>query len=98
MVVLLIASELNIFRWYFDRNWPLLGKDSGFLTFGIIVIILGVSTLGNLNQEATNQKSLGLAFWRVVIAAGIIGIVVGFVNIIAVCSSKLISILLALAN
>ena len=48
------------------------------------MVILGVSILGNLNKEATSQESLGLAFWRIVIASGIIVIVVGAANIVLV--------------
>jgi len=48
------------------------------------MVILGVSILGNLNKEATSQESLGLAFWRIVIASGVIVIVVGAANIVLV--------------
>lgn len=51
---------------------------------GITMILLGNAILGNLNKEATSQESLGLAFWRIVIASGIVVIVMGFVNIFAV--------------
>jgi hypothetical protein len=49
------------------------------------MIILGNNILGNLNKEATSQKSLGLPFWRVVIGAGIIVFALGFLNIAVVC-------------
>jgi hypothetical protein len=78
------VSELNIFCGYFNRNWPLLGQNSGFVTLGMTMVILGVSILGNLNKQATSQESLGLAFWRIVIASGIIVIVVGAANIVLV--------------
>ena len=52
------------------------------------MLLLGNSILGNLNKQATSQKSLGLAFWRVVIAAGIVVIVMGTVNIFAVGFAK----------
>jgi len=80
--IFLIVSELNIFSGYFKRNWPLVGPDAGFVTLGVTMIILGVSILGNLNKEATSQESLGLAFWRIVIASGVIVIVVGAANIV----------------
>jgi hypothetical protein len=48
------------------------------------MLVLGNNTLGNLNKEATSQKSLGLALWRLVIGSGIVVFVFGFVNIIAV--------------
>jgi len=51
---------------------------------GVTMILLGNAILGNLNKEATSQASLGLAFWRVVIASGIVVIVMGFVNLFSV--------------
>lgn len=48
------------------------------------MIVLGNNILGNLNKEATSQKSLGLPFWRVVIGSGIVVFSLGFLNIIAV--------------
>ncbi|KAI9815048.1 MAG: hypothetical protein M1827_002891 [Pycnora praestabilis] len=79
----LIVSELPLFRSYYARNWPLLSPSSGFVTLGIGMIFVGVSILGNLNKAATSEKSLGLAFWRIVISSGIIVIVLGVLNIIA---------------
>lgn len=51
---------------------------------GFALVFLGNGVLGNMNKVATSQESLGLAFWRVVIAAGIIALVMGPVNILAV--------------
>jgi hypothetical protein len=51
---------------------------------GVTMTLLGNAILGNLNKEATSQESLGLAFWRIVIASGIVVIVMGVVNIFAV--------------
>jgi len=48
------------------------------------MVILGNNILGNLNKEATSQKSLGLPFWRVVIGSGIVVFALGFVNIASV--------------
>lgn len=48
------------------------------------MLMLGNGVLGNLNKKATSQQSLGLAFLRIVISAGIVVIVVGVVNIFAV--------------
>ncbi|KAL8948247.1 MAG: hypothetical protein Q9183_007704 [Haloplaca sp. 2 TL-2023] len=45
--------------------------------------IVGVSVLGNLNKEATSQKSLGTSYWRIVISSGIIVIIMGVANIFA---------------
>ncbi|KAL9624419.1 MAG: hypothetical protein Q9160_001382 [Pyrenula sp. 1 TL-2023] len=79
----LIISELPFFKGYYSRNWPLFGPESGFLTLGLAMLMLGNGVLGNLNKEATSQKSLGLAFWRIVIGAGIVVFFMGAVNIVA---------------
>jgi hypothetical protein len=84
MVVLLIVSELQILRSYFDRNWPLLGQDSGFVTLSVAMVLLGVSILGDLNKPTTSQENLGLAFWRIVVSAGILAIIMGAVNLASV--------------
>ena len=82
--VFLIASELSLFRTYYARNWPLLSPSHGFVTLGVAMIVLGLNILGNMNKGATSQQSLGLAFWRLVVASGILVFVVGFLNVIAV--------------
>lgn len=79
----LTASELSLFRSYFARNWPLLSPAHGFVTLALAMIVLGINMLGNLNKQATNQKSLGMAFWRIVIGSGIVIFILGWVNLIA---------------
>lgn len=44
--------------------------------------------LANLNKPALSQKNLGLAFWRIVIGAGVLVLIFGFFNIIAVISDS----------
>lgn len=83
----LIVSEASLFRSYFARNWPLLSPLHGFVTLGLAMLVLGVNILGNLNKEATSQENIGLAFWRIVIGAGILVTILGFFNIIAVCAA-----------
>lgn len=80
----LITSEFQLFKGYFTRNWPLLAPDAGLVTLGFAMVVLGVSILGNLNKEATSQESLGTAFWRIVISAGILVALLGILNILAV--------------
>ena len=81
--VFLILTETPLFRSYFARNWPLLSPHHGFVTLGILMIIVGVSVLGNLNKEATSQKSLGTSYWRIVISSGIVVVILGVTNIFA---------------
>lgn len=79
----LIITEIGLFRRYIANNWPLLSPSSGFVTLGVLMIILGVSLLGNLNKTATSRKSLGEHYWSLVIAAGILVSILGIVNIFA---------------
>ncbi|KAF2479838.1 hypothetical protein BDY17DRAFT_312778 [Neohortaea acidophila] len=79
----LMVSELSLFRGYFSRNWPLLSPSHGFVSLALAMVVIGVDMLGNLNKPATSQKSLGLPFWRIVIAGGIVIFIMGWVNLIA---------------
>ncbi|KAL8949448.1 MAG: hypothetical protein Q9222_004435 [Ikaeria aurantiellina] len=79
----LILTETPLFRSYFLRSWPLLSPSHGFVTLGILMIIVGVSVLGNLNKEATSEKSLGKSYWQIVISSGILVFILGVVNIFA---------------
>lgn len=77
------ASELSLFRAYFARNWPLFSPSHGFVTLALAMIAMGIQMLGNLNNPASSQKNLGLAFWRVVIGAGIVIFILGWINLLA---------------
>ncbi|RAL16523.1 uncharacterized protein BO97DRAFT_410899 [Aspergillus homomorphus CBS 101889] len=81
--VFLIISELPILRGYFDRNWPLLGQESGFITLAVAMLVLGVGILGDLNTKATSQESLGMPFWRLVLSAGILSMIMSVINAVA---------------
>jgi hypothetical protein len=47
------------------------------------MIALGFNILGNLNKPATSQENLGMPFWRIVIASGILTAIMGFLNLLA---------------
>jgi hypothetical protein len=83
--VFLLVSEWQFgpISRYFSRNWPLLSPSHGFVFLALTMQVLGINMLGNLNKPATSKKSLGLAFWRVVIAAGIVIFILGWINLIA---------------
>ena len=93
IVAFLIITELPLFKNFFARNWPLFSHKSGFVMLGVAMLLLGNNILGNLNKKATSQESLGLAFWRIVIAAGIVVIVMGTINIFAVCLAEYVLLL-----
>lgn len=81
--IFLIVSELCFFKGWFSKNWPLFSEESGLITLGVSMVMLGCNMLGNLNKVATSQENLGLPFWRAVVAGGILGISLGFFNIVA---------------
>lgn len=81
--IALIISELPLFQDYFDRNWPLFGERSGFVALGLVILILGLQVLGALNTAATSQDALGLAFWRIVVSAGILAMVMSVINLLS---------------
>jgi hypothetical protein len=82
----LIVSECSLFRNFFARNWPLLSTAHGFVTLGCAMMTIGLNMLGNMNKQATSQESLGMPFWRLLVASGILCIVIGFFNVVAVRS------------
>lgn len=49
------------------------------------MIVLGVSVVGNLNNESFSHEALGMAFWRIIASAGILSMTMGIVNFGAVC-------------
>ncbi|KAH9876069.1 hypothetical protein J1614_003948 [Plenodomus biglobosus] len=79
----LIVSECSLFRNFFARNWPLLSPAHGFVTLGCAMMVIGLNLLGNMNKQATSQESLGMPFWRLLVASGILAIVIGFFNVVA---------------
>jgi len=80
----LIVSECSLFHNFFARNWPLLSPAHGFVTLGCAMMVIGLNMLGNMNKQATSQQSLGLPFWRLLLASGILAIVIGFFNVVSV--------------
>ncbi|KAJ5542045.1 hypothetical protein N7461_008048 [Penicillium sp. DV-2018c] len=81
--IFLIISELPILQTYFDNHWPMFGQQSSFYSLGGIMMILGVSTLGNLNSKAMTQESIGMTFWQIIISAGILAMIASVLNVLA---------------
>ncbi|RSM09626.1 hypothetical protein BHE90_002150 [Fusarium euwallaceae] len=81
--VFLIVSELPIAKSYFRQTWPVLSEHHGLTWLGVAMILIGCNVLGKLNQSANSADNLGLPFWRLVLAAGILSLTFGVVNIIA---------------
>jgi len=82
--VFLTFSELQ-FGWvkrYFTNNWPVFGPDHGFVWFGVGLIMIACDLLGNLNKEQFDESNLTQPLWRLVLAAGIVSMFVGFTNLV----------------
>ena len=83
IAMVLIVSELNLFKTYFQNNWPVLTPEHGLSWLGISMVMMGCQTLGNLNKPATSIDAIGLPMWRLVLGGGILGLTLGIFNIIS---------------
>ncbi|KAI5276358.1 hypothetical protein E4T47_00662 [Aureobasidium subglaciale] len=83
VAIFLIVSEIGIFSGYFARNWPLLSLEHGFVGLASAMVVLGMHVLACLNKPSNSKEHLGMAFWRVVIMAGILNLILGVFNLIA---------------
>ncbi|KAL3709985.1 hypothetical protein TMatcc_003777 [Talaromyces marneffei ATCC 18224] len=82
-LVILVVSELPFFDKFFTRFVPQLGETASFVPLALIMIIMGVSALGNLNNDDYNEDNMGMPFWRIVASAGIMAMTMGIVNFMA---------------
>ncbi|EED23710.1 conserved hypothetical protein [Talaromyces stipitatus ATCC 10500] len=81
--VFLVISELPFFDKFFTRFVPQLGETASFVPLSLVMLIMGVSVLGNLNNDDYSQDHMGMPFWRIVASAGILAMTMGIVNFIA---------------
>jgi hypothetical protein len=79
-----VVSELPFFDKFFTRFVPQLGETASFVPLALVMIIMGVSVLGNLNNDDYSEDNMGMPFWRIVASAGIMAMTMGIVNFIAV--------------
>ncbi|TDZ65965.1 hypothetical protein CTRI78_v003333 [Colletotrichum trifolii] len=82
IAIFLMFSELNLFRGYFERNWPVLSCEHGLSWLGISMVVMGCQVLGNITEDTYSQETIGLPLWRLILASGILVITFGFFNII----------------
>lgn len=82
LTLFLVTSELA-FRSYFSKNWPLFSSKHGFVMLGFAFLFLGINVFGELSHRETSQKKLGMSFWQLTLAAGILSIIMAVFNIIA---------------
>jgi hypothetical protein len=83
--VILALSELNIkfLRSWFIMNWPGLSPGHSLIWLGVVLIVIGCQIMGDLVKPAYTIETIGLTFWRLILAAGILAITFGFFNIFA---------------
>ncbi|KAH8677399.1 hypothetical protein BX600DRAFT_125421 [Xylariales sp. PMI_506] len=79
----LVVSEVGVLSNYFDDNWPHFGPNHGFTWLGVAMLMLGAHTLGALSDSRNTPENMTLPFWRLCLAAGILAITFGFVNVFA---------------
>ncbi|KAF9772271.1 hypothetical protein IL306_010053 [Fusarium sp. DS 682] len=80
--IFLIISELPFCKTYFTNNWPTFSDEHGLAWLGVGLIFIGANLLGQLNLPHYGPKELGLPFWRLVVAAGILALTFGVANLI----------------
>jgi len=51
------------------------------------MFMLGAGVLGNLNRKDMGQDHLGMTFWRIVLSAGILSLVMSAINLVSVGSA-----------
>lgn len=79
----LLLSELSLFERYFEKHWPLLSSESGFVFLGMSMIMLGSGILSHFDKAEISVNKLGLPLWRAVISSGVLSSIFGLFNIIA---------------
>jgi hypothetical protein len=83
--IFLIISEFPAIRFvknYFRKAWPAVCPEAGLGWFGTGMVVLGCNLLGKLNQAAFDTKHMGESFRQLVLAAGILNLIFGVINII----------------
>ncbi|KAL2138976.1 hypothetical protein VTI28DRAFT_5940 [Corynascus sepedonium] len=83
----LFVSELPVpwkmLKGYYERNWPVLGPDHSLAWLGWGMVFIGFQILGDAWKPAYTVETLGLDWWRAMLAAAILSVTFGFFNICA---------------
>ncbi|KAL4732596.1 hypothetical protein ACLX1H_001614 [Fusarium chlamydosporum] len=80
--IFLVISELPFCKSYFQKHWPVFSDEHGLTWLGAGLLLIGSNILGKLNSPYNRDNKIGLPFWRLVLAAGILSITCGVLNII----------------
>jgi hypothetical protein len=83
----LFVSELPVpwrkLKGYYERNWPVFGPDHSLVWLGWGMVFIGFQILGDAWKPAYTVETIGLDWWRAILAAAILSITFGFFNICA---------------
>jgi hypothetical protein len=80
--VFLVISELPFCKSYFQKNWPVFSDEHGLTWLGVGLLLIGSNILGKLNSPYNRDDKIGLPFWRLILAAGILTLTSGVLNLI----------------
>lgn len=83
--MVLVVSEfpvLSFVKDYFRQAWPVLSEHYGVGWLGAAVMVIGCNILGSLNEPAYDAESLGPHFSSLVLAAGILCLIFGTLNVL----------------
>ncbi|KAG6036524.1 hypothetical protein E4U41_005626 [Claviceps citrina] len=82
--VFLLTSELPVkaTQNFYRRTWPVLSDFHGHSWYGLAMVMIGCYLLGNLNQPANNDETLGSKYFKLVLASSILCLVFGLLYII----------------
>lgn len=83
MALFLALSELPFGKKFFLHHWPAFSAQSGLGWLGLALIIIGCNILGKLNNANTESKEIGMPWWQLVLASGILNLTFGCLNVIA---------------
>lgn len=75
-------SEIGVWGRWFTRNWPAFGPERGLTWLGFSMLMMGSHILGKLSDDRFTQDKMGVIFWNVCMAAGILSYIFGFTNVI----------------
>ncbi|RGP76066.1 hypothetical protein FLONG3_5457 [Fusarium longipes] len=80
--IFLVISELPFCNGYFQKDWPVFSDAHGLTWLGAGLLLIGSNILGKLNSPHNRDNKIGLPFWRLILAAGILTLTSGVLNII----------------
>ncbi|KJZ78792.1 hypothetical protein HIM_01565 [Hirsutella minnesotensis 3608] len=84
LCLVLIVAEfplLGMVKTYFRKTWPVLSEHHGVAWLGIFMAVMACDLLGNLNRKAYDAENLGPDFSKLVLAASVLALTFGFINI-----------------